>query len=379
MTKLSRANGAACCLAFLAGVLAAGSTAADEAIAPLSINVDSTFVGVPAPAAATAEKPIIVALANPPIPIPAAKTFTPRKAPQAHSSPAAAATFFTINQVLAKRRLGTLGSSTASLAALDSGQDTSGVPSIRIPPLQSDKPFGLFTFRAPQGLLWQKWHEVEGQMAAEEPALARCQNRPDTCSPAQARFVSIVEEAKVRHGRARLEAVNRRVNAAIRYVADVIQWHVADRWSAPLDARHNGSFETGLGDCEDYAIAKYTVLRAAGTPAADLKVLLVRDNAVHMAHAVLAARESGRWLILDNRWSRLAEDTELRQFTPLFALTDKGVALFAKPYASASPESDRRVVENEQAQSIPVGAEADGAEMASELWGGGLGSLPLLM
>jgi predicted transglutaminase-like cysteine proteinase len=360
-------------------MLAAGSTAADEAIATPSINVDSLFVGVPAPAAAVAEKPIVVALANPPLPIPAPRTFAPRKAPRVHSSPTAAATFFTINQVLAKHRLGTSGSSAASLAALDPAQVTSDAPSARIPPLQSDEPFGLFTFRAPQGVLWRKWRDVEGQMAAEEPALARCRARPDTCSPAQARFVSIVEEAKARHGRARLEAVNRRVNAAIRYVADIVQWHVADRWSAPLDARHKGSFETGLGDCEDYAIAKYTALRAAGTPAADLKVLLVRDNAVHMAHAVLAARESGRWLILDNRWSRLAEDTELRQFTPLFALTEEGVALFAKPYASLSPASDRRVLENEQAQSIAVGADVDSAEVAPDLRGGSIGSLPLLM
>jgi hypothetical protein len=55
MTKLSRANGAACCLAFFVGVLATGSTVADEAIAAPSINVDSIFAGVPAPAAADKE------------------------------------------------------------------------------------------------------------------------------------------------------------------------------------------------------------------------------------------------------------------------------------------------------------------------------------
>jgi predicted transglutaminase-like cysteine proteinase len=379
MVKLARVNGAACCLAFLTWMFIAGSTTADEAIAGASTNLDNKFASVAASAAAVADKPIVVALANPPLPFPAPRRFAPRKSLPVHSAPTAVATFFTINQVLAKHKLGITSSVAASLAALDPDQVISDVPSTTIPPLQSNEPFGLFTFRAPQGVLWQKWRKVENAMAAEEPSLARCQVQPDACSPAEARFVAIVEEAKTRHGRARLELVNRRVNAAIHYAADIVQWHMADVWSAPLDKRHKGSFETGLGDCEDYAIAKYTALRAAGTPAADLKLLLVRDNAVHMAHAVLTARESGRWLILDNRWSRLAEDTELRQFTPLFALTDEGVALFAKPYASASPASDPRVVENEQEQSIAVGADEDAAGLPAGVRGGGVGSLPLLM
>jgi predicted transglutaminase-like cysteine proteinase len=379
MVKLARVNGTACCLAFLTWMLMAGSTAADEAFAGASTNLDNSLVSVSAPAAAVAEKPIVVALANPPLPFPAPRGLSPRKAPPAHSAPAAPATFFTINQVLAKHRFEISSPAAASLAALDPDQIQSDVPSTRIPPLRSDEPFGLFTFRAPQGLLWRKWREIETEMTAELPSIARCQARPDACSPAEARFVAIVEEAKARDGRTRLKVVNRRVNAAIRYVADIAQWHVADLWSAPLDARHKGSFETGLGDCEDYAIAKYTALRAAGTPAADLKVLLVRDNAVHMAHAVLAARDSGRWLILDNRWSQLAEDTELRQFTPLFALNDEGVALFAKPYASASPASEPLVVENGQEQSIAVGADAGSAGPPASVRGGGVGSLPLLM
>jgi hypothetical protein len=91
-----------------------------------------------------------------------------------------------------------------------------------------------------------------------------------------------------------------------------------------------------MGDCEDYAIAKYVALRHAGVPESNLRVLLVKDQAVHLDHAVLAARDEGHWVILDNRWSRLADDNELRQFLPLFALNHSGVMLFAAPYANRS-------------------------------------------
>ena len=83
---------------------------------------------------------------------------------------------------------------------------------------------------------------------------------------------------------------------AIRYVSDYAQHGEADRWSAPL-----ASFATAKGDCEDYAIAKYVVLREAGVARENLQLVLVRDRAVRQDHAVLAARLDDRWLILDNR------------------------------------------------------------------------------
>ncbi|HET7847982.1 MAG TPA: transglutaminase-like cysteine peptidase, partial [Pseudolabrys sp.] len=247
----------------------------------------------------------------------------------------APARFFTINQVLAGHQQPASKSSAVRVAAIDPAVVASdAAPAGAATPAHGDEPFGLFTFRAPDGLVWVKWRKVEADIENEAPALARCRAAPESCSAAAARFLAIVEDAANHEGRARLELVNKRVNAAIRYSSDAAQWRRPDVWSAPLDAEHKGSFETGLGDCEDYAIAKYAVLRAAGVAAKDLRLLLVRDNAVRLDHAVLAARENGKWLVLDNRWSSVLEDAELNQFAPLFALNDDGVKLFATPYAA---------------------------------------------
>jgi predicted transglutaminase-like cysteine proteinase len=161
-----------------------------------------------------------------------------------------------------------------------------------------------------------------------------------------------VADAKALSGRARLADVNVRVNAAVRYVSDDVQHGVPDRWSTPL-----ATFAAGRGDCEDYAIAKYVALREAGMPAADLRIVLVRDSVLRQDHAILAARDHGRWLILDNLRSGLLDDGELKRYLPLFALDHEGVKLFAAPYA-ALPRHESEVSPATAGESVGGSAEA---------------------
>ena len=141
-------------------------------------------------------------------------------------------------------------------------------------------------------------------------------------------MIALAPSADAADVRSRVEIVNRNVNQAIRYVSDFQQHGVADLWSSPFE-----TLASGMGDCEDYAIAKFAVLLASGISEADIKMLLVRDMAVREDHAVLAVRVEGRWLVLDNRYSRLAEARDLPNFMPLFAIDHDGVSLFAAPYA----------------------------------------------
>ena len=246
------------------------------------------------------------------------------------------AKFFTINQVLAKVDSGQApkdpnaapGPADRRLASLPNGNQQSDAPLRGSIPQIGEDPFGLYTFRAPDGILWRKWRGVEAEIAAEMKEIAACQLNAERCSPAAQRFLKIVEAVKAREGRARIEEANRDVNAVIRYVSDMAQHAEPDRWTAPL-----ATLAAGRGDCEDYAIAKYIVLREAGMALADMKLVLVRDRAARDDHAVLAVRHDNRWLVLDNRRAFLNEDMELKHFVPLFALDHDGVKLFAAPYA----------------------------------------------
>lgn len=284
------------------------------------------------------------------------------------------ATFFTINEVLAKldRQRGRgpgalrLASLTPPNVATDASPEPKAVPAI------GPEPFGLFTFRAPEGVLWRKWRGIESDITKEQAVLDRCRTNAETCPSYAAQFLRLINAVKAQSGRGQLEEANRAVNVAIRYVSDFAQYGEADRWSAPL-----ASFATGKGDCEDYAIAKYVALTEAGFPREELRLVLVRDRAVRQDHAVLAARLDGRWLILDSRRSDLMDDADATSFTPLFAIGYRGVQLFAAPFAKRDSLGDG-------ADASPAAAGTDDAgEWTGQDGSSGSapqhGSLPLLM
>jgi len=237
---------------------------------------------------------------------------------------------FTINEMLASREAGR-PDATRQVATIErSGKATDG--SRELAPLgrrDGPEPFGQYALRAPEGQLWVKWRAMEMDLAEEAKAISGCAVDPKNCTVDARRYFLIVEETKKRQGRARLETANRLLNRAIRYTPDDSQHGVPDRWTAPL-----ASLVAERGDCEDFAIAKYAVLRAAGVAEADMRLVLVRDTAARLDHAVLAVLFEGRWLVLDNRHTMTVEAEELRHYMPLFALDHEGVKLFAAAYAS---------------------------------------------
>jgi predicted transglutaminase-like cysteine proteinase len=277
---------------------------------------------------------------------------TPALAQSQPSPPAGTARFFRIQDVLKKAETGKMPSGDDSVRlAARSGDIMSDVPLRGSIPQLGEEPFGLFGFRAPEGILWRKWRGLQSEIAGEDTVLARCRENAEDCTPAARKFIAIVNAVKAQDGHAQLEMVNREINSAIRYVSDMAQHGLPDRWTAPLAA-----LAAGRGDCEDYAIAKYVILRTAGYPAGHLRFLLVRDRLARDDHAVLAARFEGRWLILDNRFAAIPEDSRMHNFTPLFALDDEGVKLVAAPYAKVQ-------IRMEFADSTPAGL-FDGEELA---------------
>jgi predicted transglutaminase-like cysteine proteinase len=202
-----------------------------------------------------------------------------------------------------------------------------GRPSALRLPLADDEPFGLTAFVQPEGMLWEKWRKLVAEMDLEKAALARCIADGKLCAPATERFYAIVMSARHRTGRARLELVNERVNAAIRYKSDEEQWGVPDRWSSPLS-----TFETGFGDCEDYVIAKYVALHESGVPPEHLRMVLGYHQQRMTGHAVLAVRDGDDWLILDQPAYRLVAAVDMDGYVPLFSFGTRGVRLLVMPY-----------------------------------------------
>jgi predicted transglutaminase-like cysteine proteinase len=214
-----------------------------------------------------------------------------------------------------------------------------GIPYGRSPTLHSDEPFGLYTVPVYSGGLLRKWLGVAHKLEDERVQLALCDGDRERCvSEPALKFLRIVDSGRQHDGRSRLAEINRAINVAIRPTEDLAQWGKVDVWSSPLV-----TFNTGAGDCEDYAIAKYVALQMAGIPAEDLRIVVVLDFNGD-GHAVASVRLDGHWLILDNQRTAMVEDVNARSYRPRFVIDASGVMEYSNtPLAVSAPErNDKR-------------------------------------
>jgi len=216
------------------------------------------------------------------------------------------------------------GHAAAALAAIE--------PIPPVGPATADAlPFGLAAMPVSSGDIWTKWTGVEAAIQADDRILTRCRAAAQPCPRAARNFLAIVAQGRGESGLARIGVINRAVNMAIEPMSDMAQWGVPDRWSPPLE-----TFSTGRGDCEDYAIAKYVALIAAGVPADDVKLVVVRNTAADQEHAIVAVRNGSDWIALDNRWLMLVKDVDMPKTIPLYVLDAAGVRQFAAPAMAAA-------------------------------------------
>jgi predicted transglutaminase-like cysteine proteinase len=164
-----------------------------------------------------------------------------------------------------------------------------------------------------------KWSELQTRIAVDEKAIASCRSDESACSQAALRFLSIADLGKMAEGRARLGWINRAVNMSIRPASDWSQYGYVDFWASPLQTLGNGA-----GDCEDYAIVKYAVLRELGVASDDLRLVIVQDEQRQTGHAIVAVRFEQRWLVLDNRTMAILDAEDVQHYRPLIALDQQG-------------------------------------------------------
>lgn len=124
----------------------------------------------------------------------------------------------------------------------------------------------------------------------------------------------------------RLHLINRFFNQRIAFRPDAEVWGVEDHWTSPLEV-----LARGQGDCEDYAIAKYASLRAAGVERDRLRLVYVRarlpGQAEDQPHMVLAyhAEPGAEPLVLDNLRPEILPAGQRPDLIPVFSFNDEGL------------------------------------------------------
>jgi len=132
---------------------------------------------------------------------------------------------------------------------------------------------------------------------------------------------SLSEADKVRR-------VNEFFNRRIQFGEDQAIWGVNDYWATPLEFMGRG-----IGDCEDFSIAKYFSLRSLGVPLESLRITYVRAriggprSEITQAHMVLAYYEepTGEPLILDNLITEVRPASRRGDLMPIFSFNSEGL------------------------------------------------------
>ncbi|MGB5644745.1 MAG: transglutaminase-like cysteine peptidase, partial [Gammaproteobacteria bacterium] len=121
----------------------------------------------------------------------------------------------------------------------------------------------------------------------------------------------------------KLTEVNRFFNQFV-YMDDKKLWGQQDYWATPEEfIGSNG------GDCEDYVIAKYYVLRSLGVADENLYLTYVKAISENRAHMVLSYFETPKStpLILDNYNPRILPADKRRDLLPVYSFNAKSLFL----------------------------------------------------
>ena len=134
--------------------------------------------------------------------------------------------------------------------------------------------------------------------------------------------------ASAQDERRQIHMVNEFFNRNVLYGSDPALWDVPDHWATPLE-----TLGKAAGDCEDYAIAKYTSLRKLGIPDSRLRIFYVHarlgalTSNAEEAHMVLGyyPSEDAEPLILDNLITDIRVASRRNDLTPIFSFNSEGL------------------------------------------------------
>lgn len=138
---------------------------------------------------------------------------------------------------------------------------------------------------------------------------------PDKCKKKQ--WDALIAQLRDKDLMAQLREVNVKLNDK-RYITDPVNWNLPDYWATPFQFLRKNC------DCEDYAISKYMALRELGVPAEDMRIVVLNDLNLGIAHAVLAVYVNGKPYILDNQTSKVVPANAIHHYQPVYSINEDG-------------------------------------------------------
>lgn len=151
--------------------------------------------------------------------------------------------------------------------------------------------------------------------------VARHSEAMQSPAPVPGEWVRLVAKLRGLDLKSKVEAANAEINRRP-YVRSEQNWGRPDYWATPFE------FLAKNGQCQDYAVAKYFLLRASGVPVEQLRIVVMQDLEAGVAHAAVIAEVDGETLLLDNQMPTAVSAAMVRRYRPIYALNENGWWLF---------------------------------------------------
>jgi len=115
----------------------------------------------------------------------------------------------------------------------------------------------------------------------------------------------------------KVAAVNEYVNQ-FRYIEDKNNFGKSDYWATPTEFFARG------GDCEDFAIAKYAILKQLGVPESQMRLAIVQDKIKNIPHAILIVYTDNGPMLLDNQIKTTKQASAVTRYKPIYSINSTG-------------------------------------------------------
>jgi predicted transglutaminase-like cysteine proteinase len=187
-----------------------------------------------------------------------------------------------------------------------------------------------------------KASELFYRTESEYETYSDCDRDEAACPPKVQSWRAAIERLQGGAGLELLTAVNSAVNKLISYRDDMTAYGKVDHWATPMESL------AGYGDCEDYALVKYLSLIELGLPHDQMRIVILKDNARNIGHAVLAVTLNERTYVLDNVIARPTLDSALTHYQPIYSFNQTrqwlNVAMRTRSEQVASTDPDHTPV-----------------------------------
>ena len=166
---------------------------------------------------------------------------------------------------------------------------------------------------------WSAWQDTLERHQSERETIHRCLRDETACTRRLRGLRHVLLKGADLSFEQQIRLVNRYVNRH-RYKDDRVssRSEAGNQWETLTEFLHRG------GDCEDFAVAKYFVLRELGVNAEDMRIVIGRESQRATHHAMLAIRfDEDVWLLENDNTIHRNGYQDINRF--VYAINEQGI------------------------------------------------------